>query len=92
MNSISRVRLIYAWLATVVVVFAWSVAGGAAMTVTNQLWVVACLVPPAVMLLVWPGAMPDGGMGGTKWACSKQHSASGAVVQASESTHPEQGN
>jgi hypothetical protein len=35
------------------------VVGGVAMTLNAaELWLVACLVPPAVMLLVWRGAPP----------------------------------
>ena len=54
LHSISRARLASGWLAAVVVMFAGSVVWGAQMTVSSGvLWVVACLAPPAVMLLVW---------------------------------------
>jgi len=57
LNNISRARLVGAWFAAVVVLFACSVVGGAAMTISaGELWLVAWLLPPAVMLLVWPGA------------------------------------
>ena len=57
LNNISRARLVAGWFAAVVVVFACSVVGGAAMTVgAGALWLFMCLVPPAVMLLVWPAA------------------------------------
>lgn len=58
LNNISRTRLVGAWFAAIVVLFACSVVlGGAEMTINaGQLWLVASLVPPAVMLLVWPGA------------------------------------
>ena len=58
LKNISRGRLVGAWFAAVAVAFALSIfIGGATMTVGGaQLWLVACLVPPAVMLLVWPSA------------------------------------
>jgi hypothetical protein len=47
-----------AGLATVVVVFACSVVGGS----VGELWLAADFVPPAVILLVWPGgSSSDGG-------------------------------
>jgi hypothetical protein len=54
-HSISRAQLVGGWLAAVVVIFASSVvAWGAHMTVSaGELWVVACLAPPVIMLLVW---------------------------------------
>ena len=55
LNTMSRARLVGVWVATVVVIFACCVVEGAAMTTNaGELWVVACLVPPAVILLVWP--------------------------------------
>jgi hypothetical protein len=55
LHSISRTQLAGGWLAAVVVLFAGSVvAWGAQLTVSaGALWVLACLAPPAVMLLVW---------------------------------------
>ena len=45
------------WCAVVVMVAAVCVAGGAPTTSgAVELWLAACLVPPAVMLLVWRGA------------------------------------
>lgn len=59
LSNISRAQLIGAWLATVVVAFACSVVGGAVITVSaGELWLVASLVPPAVMLLVGRDAQP----------------------------------
>ena len=53
----SRVRLVGAWLAAAAVIFACAVVAGAAITVgAGELWLVACLMPPAVMLLVWRDA------------------------------------
>jgi len=56
MNDHTRARLAGAWFAACAVIFAISVVWGAVVTVAvAQLWVVACVVPPAVMLLVWRG-------------------------------------
>jgi hypothetical protein len=57
LKDISRARLARMWVAAVIVVAACSVVLGSALTIDNlQLWLVACLAPPAVMLLVWRGA------------------------------------
>jgi hypothetical protein len=59
LNNISRARLLGTWFAAVAVIFAVSVIIGAPMTVgALELWLVGCLVPPAVLLLVWRGAPP----------------------------------
>ena len=54
LKNVSRTQLIAAWFAVVVVLFAVSVVWGATTSVSaGLLWLLACLVPPAVMLLVW---------------------------------------
>ena len=59
MKGISGARLIGAWFAAVIVMMACSVAGGTALTINiGDLWLAACLVPPALMLLVWRCATP----------------------------------
>jgi hypothetical protein len=59
LNSLSRAQLIGAWCAGVIVIGACGVAAGAALTVGNgALWLGTCLVPPAIMLLVWRGPPP----------------------------------
>lgn len=59
LNDISRAQLVAAWCAAVIVIGACSVAAGAALTLGNaEWWVATCLVPPAIMLLVWKGAPP----------------------------------
>jgi hypothetical protein len=59
MKDISRARLAGMWVAAVIVVAACSVFWGIALTLNNgALWLVACVVPPAVMYLVWRGAPP----------------------------------
>ena len=52
-------RLVGMWCAGIVAVGAWSVFMGADLTIGNgELLLAACLMPPAVMLLVWRGAPP----------------------------------
>jgi hypothetical protein len=59
LKSISRTQWVGGWCAAVILVAAASVVGGATMTLNAvELWIVACLAPPAVMLLVWRGAPP----------------------------------
>jgi hypothetical protein len=58
-KNISRARLAAFWVATVIVVAACSVFWGFSLTLnTGALWLAACVVPPAVMFLVWRGAPP----------------------------------
>ena len=53
----TRTRLIGSWLAAIVVLFACTiVAGGVVSIGAGQLWLAACLMPPAVMFLVWPAS------------------------------------
>jgi len=54
LKNVTRTQLIAAWFAIVVVLFAFSVVLGAETSVSaGVLWLLACLAPPAVMLLVW---------------------------------------
>jgi hypothetical protein len=54
-----RSRLAGIWVFSVVVLAACSVVLGLSLTAsTALLWLVACVVPPGVMLMVWPGAPP----------------------------------
>ena len=58
LTNISRATLAGAWFASVIVLFACGVVLGAeATTGASELWLVAGLVPPAVILLVWPPAV-----------------------------------
>ena len=58
-KDISRLRLAGTWIAATIVMGACSVLWGIALTINNgELWLVACLMPPVVMLLVWRGAPP----------------------------------
>jgi len=59
LNDLSLARLIGAWCLTVMTIGACSIVAGAAITISNgELLLAACLMPPAVMLLVWRGAPP----------------------------------
>lgn len=54
LKNVSRLQIIAAWFALVIVLFAVSVLWGAKTSVGSaELWLLACLAPPAVMLLVW---------------------------------------
>jgi hypothetical protein len=56
----SRFQWAGAWCLAVIVAGMVSLAAGAAMTLGNgTLLLVACFVPPAVMLLVWRSAAQD---------------------------------
>jgi hypothetical protein len=59
LKDISRTRLAAIWVAAVIVMAAFSVVWGMALTLNSgAIWLVVCLAPPAVMLLVWRGAPP----------------------------------
>jgi hypothetical protein len=59
LKSVSRVQLVAAWFAAIVVLFALSVVLGANISVgASELWLLACLAPPAVMLFVWRAPTP----------------------------------
>ena len=59
LKGISRTRLVGFWFAAVGVIIAWVVATGVNIAIsTAALLLTACLVPPAIMLLVWRGAPP----------------------------------
>lgn len=54
LKDVSRTQLIAAWVAVVVVLFALSVVWGVSTSPSvAALWLLACLAPPAVVLLVW---------------------------------------
>ena len=57
--NMSRTRVVGGWIAAVIVAFALSVVGGGPLTVgTSQLWLLMCVVPSTMLLLLWPGASP----------------------------------
>jgi hypothetical protein len=54
LKNVSRLQVVAAWLAAIVVLFALSVVWGANLSVDrSELWLLACIAPPAVMWLVW---------------------------------------
>ena len=58
-RSITRGTVIGLWIAALVVLAAVGVFAGVALTLDNgALWLLACLAPPSVMLMVWRGAPP----------------------------------
>ena len=59
LNNVSRRGLVGAWCALILVIAAFSVVAGVAITFANAgLLLVACVAPPVVMLLVWGGGAP----------------------------------
>ena len=59
LKEISRTRLVGVWFVAVAVIIAWVVAMGVNIAIsTTALLLTMCLVPPAVMLLVWRGDPP----------------------------------
>ena len=60
LNDITRSRVIQVWFAAVVLVVVAAVAFGAAVTVgTGVLLLALCLVPPVIVLVLWPGVQPQ---------------------------------
>lgn len=56
LNDMTRSRLIQVWCAAVALVVVAGVAFGAAVTVSSGAMLLALsLVPPAIVLLLWPG-------------------------------------
>ena len=59
LKGISRTRLVGFWFAAVAVIIAWVVATSVNIAIsTAALLLTMCLVPPAIMLLVFRGAPP----------------------------------
>jgi hypothetical protein len=59
LKSISRAQLIGGWFLAVAVLTACAVVIGVSVTLgTGTLLLATCLVPPAIILLVWQGAPP----------------------------------
>jgi hypothetical protein len=59
MKNLTRSRVIQFWFAAVFLIVVSCVAFGAAMTIgTGAMLLVMSLVPPSVVLLLWPGAQP----------------------------------
>jgi len=59
MKNLTRSRVILIWFAAVLLIVVACVAFGVAMTIgTGAMLLVMSLVPPAVILLLWPGDQP----------------------------------
>jgi hypothetical protein len=59
LKSFSRARLVGAWLAAIGLLTACGLVMGLSVTLGGGMLLLAtCLVPPAVLLLVWRGAPP----------------------------------
>jgi hypothetical protein len=59
LKNISPARLAGWWTAAVIVTMSCGVVAGGAITMGNaELWLIACVVPPVVMLLLWHGGSP----------------------------------
>jgi hypothetical protein len=60
MFKVINVRMVIAaWVAVLIAVAATAAVSGVPITVgISALWFAACVVPPAVMLMVWRGAPP----------------------------------
>ena len=59
LKEISRTRLAGFWFAAVAVITTWVVAAGVNVGAsTAALLLTMCLVPPAIMWLIWRGAPP----------------------------------
>ncbi len=58
-RAINRGTLVGVWFAALVAVAAAGALSGVAITMgVSAVWLAACVVPPAVMLMVWRGAPP----------------------------------
>ena len=59
LRNMTRSRVIQVWFAAVALVVVGDVAFGAAVTVgTGAMLFALSLIPPAIVLLLWPGAQP----------------------------------
>ena len=56
LKHMTRARMIQVWFAAVALVAAAVIALGAAVTIgTGAMLLALCLVPPAMILMLWPG-------------------------------------
>jgi hypothetical protein len=59
LKDMTRARVIQIWFAAVALLVVCSVVLGASITVSTAAVLLAlCVVPPAIVLLVWPGVQP----------------------------------
>lgn len=58
-RALNRPTVIGVWFAVLVAVAGAGALSGVTITIgISTLWFIACVVPPAVMLMVWRGAPP----------------------------------
>jgi hypothetical protein len=59
LSSLNRRNLVAAWIGLLLTVAGAAGLSGVSITVANSaLWFAVCVVPPALMLMVWRGAAP----------------------------------
>jgi hypothetical protein len=59
LNALTRTRVIQLWFVAVSVAIAGGLAFGVAVTLSTAVLLVAgCLVPPAILLFLWPDGPP----------------------------------
>jgi F0F1-type ATP synthase assembly protein I len=59
LKALSTRTLVIAWVALLIAVAGTAAVSGVSITAgISALWLAACVVPPAVMLMVWRGAPP----------------------------------
>jgi hypothetical protein len=60
LTDMTRSRLIQVWFAAVALVIVASIALGVSMTIaTGMILLALCLVPPAIILKLWPARQPQ---------------------------------
>ena len=59
LKEMSRTRLVGFWFAAVAAIIVWMVAADVTIAFSSVMFLLTmCLVPPAIMLLLWRGAPP----------------------------------
>jgi hypothetical protein len=59
LKDMTRSRLLQIWFAAVALVVVAVIALGAGVTIgTGAMLLALCLIPPAIVLLLWPGVQP----------------------------------
>ena len=60
LTNMTRSRLIQVWFTAVALVLVAGIALGASMTIeTGAILLALCLVPPAIILMLWPSRPPQ---------------------------------
>jgi hypothetical protein len=59
LNDMTRAKLIQFWFGAVVLIAVAGIASGASVSIgTGAMLVALCLVPPTILLFLWPGVQP----------------------------------